>query len=186
MGGGIGGSTAASSLMAALAVGAGQSGGAREVFLAVRDWLDCGCDLAAWRARIAKRPDLDEDIWPTPEHAVGFDVNGVSTPLTVRQTLDVLARESQGPCLGWLQSNRVMLEEAARLPLAMTGVAAAALADLGFEPGEAEMLFLLLRLPGAAAHALEQGGNSYKRFPFYPVDLEDDPAKRGPTLESLP
>lgn len=186
MGGGIGGSTAASSLMAALAVGAGQSGGAREVFLAVRDWLDCGCDLAAWRARIATRPDQDEeDIWPTPEHAVGFDVNGVSTSLIVRQTLDALARESQGPRLGWLQSNRVMLEEAARLPLAMTGVAAAALADLGCQPGQAEMLFLLLRLPGAAAHALEQGGNSYKRFPFYPVELEDDPARRGPGLESL-
>src|SRR5690606_27769576 len=135
---------------------------AREVFLAVLDWQECGCDLAAWRTRIAGRPDLGEDIWPTPEHAAGFDVNGVSTPLIVRQTLDALAQTSQGPCLAWLQSNRVMLEEAARSPLAMTGVAAAALADLGFEPAQAEMLFLLLRLPGAAAHALEQGGNSYK------------------------
>ncbi|HIV70926.1 MAG TPA: citryl-CoA lyase [Candidatus Aquabacterium excrementipullorum] len=186
MGGGIGGSTAASSLMAALAVGAGQSGGAREVFLAVQDWHDCGCDLAAWRARIAARPDLGEDIWPTPEHAAGFDVNGVSTPLIVQQALDALTRESQGTRLAWLQSNRVLLEESARSPLAMTGVAAAALADLGFEPAQAEMLFLLLRLPGAAAHAVEQGGNSYKRFPFYPVELEDDPAKRGPSLESLP
>lgn len=185
MGGGIGGSTAASSLMAALAVGAGQSGGAREVFLAVQDWRDCGGDLAAWRTRIAARPDMGEDIWPTPEHAAGFDVNGVSLPLIVRQTLDALAQASQGPCLAWLQSNRVLLEEAARSPLAMTGVAAAALADLGFEPAQAEMLFLLLRLPGAAAHALEQGGHSYKRFPFYPVELEDDPAKRGSSLESL-
>lgn len=186
MGGGIGGSTAASCLMAALAVGAGQSGGAREVFLAVQDWQDCACDLAAWRQRIAARPDTGEDIWPTPEHAAGFDVNGVSTPLIVRQTLDTLARESQGPHLAWLQANRVPLEEAARAPLALTGVAAAALADLGFGPAQAEMLFLLLRLPGAAAHALEQGGHSYKHFPFYPVDLQDDPARRGPGLESLP
>lgn len=186
MGGGIGGSPAASSLMAALAVGAGQSGGAREVFLAVRDWLDCGCDLKAWRERIATRPEPIEDTWPTPEHAAGFDVNGVSTPLIVRQALEALARESQGPRLSWLQANRVMLEEAARLPLAMTGVAAAALADLGFLPAQAEMLFLLLRLPGAAAHVLEQEGTSYKNFPFYPIELEDDPARRGPTLESLP
>lgn len=186
MGGGIGGSTAAASLMAALAVGAGQHGGAREVFLAVRDWLDCGCDLAAWRERIAKRPDTGEDVWPTPEHAAGFDVNGVSTPLTVRQALDALAHESQGLCLPWLRQHRVLLEEAARSPLAMTGVAAAALADLGFEPAQAEMLFLLLRLPGAAAHAVEQGGNSYKDFPFYPVELQDDPARRASGPEFQP
>lgn len=186
MGGGIGGSTAASSLMAALAVGAGQVGGAREVFLAVRDWRDCGCDLPAWRERIAARPDNGDDVWPTPEHTPGFDVHGVSTPLIVQQALYALVRDSQGPRLAWLQSHRLLLEEAARSPLAMTGVAAAALADLGFEPAQAEMLFLLLRLPGAAAHVLEQEGNSYKRFPFYPLDLEDDPARRGPTLETLP
>lgn len=186
MGGGIGGSTAASSLMAALAVGAGQCGGAREVFLAVRDWQDCACDLAAWRVRIALRPDTGEDVWPTPEHAPGFDVNGVSTPLIVRQALEALARESQGPHLPWLQDHRMVLEEAARSPLAMTGVAAAALADLGFEPAQAEMLFLLLRLPGAAAHAVEQGRNSYKRFPFYPVELQDDPALRGAGPELQP
>jgi citrate synthase len=40
------------------------------------------------------------------------------------------------------------------------------------------MLFLLLRLPGAAAHALEQWQNGYRNFPFYPLELTDDPAQQ--------
>ena len=47
--GGVGGSTSASCLMAALAVGAGGSGGAREVFNAMRDWQARGTDLALWQ-----------------------------------------------------------------------------------------------------------------------------------------
>ena len=43
--GGVGGSTAASCLIAALAVGAGQYGGAHEVALAMSYWQDCGTDL---------------------------------------------------------------------------------------------------------------------------------------------
>jgi citrate synthase len=54
----------------------------------------------------------------------------------------------------------------------MVGVAAAALADLGMQPEESEMLFLLLRLPGAAAHALEQRATGHKKFPFYELELE--------------
>jgi citrate synthase len=60
----------------------------------------------------------------------------------------------------------------------MTGVAAAAMIDLGFSPGEAEMLTLLLRLPGAAAHALEQGRQGFRRFPFFSIELENDPGSR--------
>ena len=37
---------------------------------------------------------------------------------------------------------------------------------------------LKLRLPGAAAHALEQWQNGYRNFPFYPLELTDDPAKQ--------
>ncbi|RZI81597.1 MAG: citryl-CoA lyase [Rubrivivax sp.] len=174
--GGVGGSTAAASLMAALAVGAGQSGGAREVFLAMRAWTDAGCDLAAWQRLIATPPLALDDVWPAPEHAPGFDPNGLSTPTVVRQTLAVCADLSAGPCLPWLQSQLARLENLAGLPIAMTGVAAAALSDLGLNPAEGEMLYLLLRLPGAAVHALEQGREGYKRFPFYPVELQDDPA----------
>ena len=49
MNAGVGGSTAASTLMAALAVGAGQYGGAREVYLLLKIWEQCGYDIEAWK-----------------------------------------------------------------------------------------------------------------------------------------
>ena len=61
------------------------------------------------------------------------------------------------------------------LPLALGAVTAAALADLGLTPGQGEMLCLLLRLPGAAAHALEQGGHGYAQFPFGAIELRAAP-----------
>ena len=45
MSAGVGGSTHASSLIAALSVGAGNLGGAREVFCAMDYWQQCGTSL---------------------------------------------------------------------------------------------------------------------------------------------
>ncbi len=111
------------------------------------------------------------DIWPQAEHPAGFDPYGVSTPTPVLQTLDKLAGTGPFPHLAWLAANRARLEDALGLPLAMVGVAAAALVDLGFSAKEGEMLFLMLRLPGAAAHALEQSETGFKRFPFHSLDV---------------
>lgn len=172
--GGVGGSTSASCLMAALAVGAGQYGGGREVFLLMEAWQVCGTDLDAWRQRLAAAPPEAVSIWPAPEHPPGFDPHGMSTPTPVRQALACFARLSPGPRLPWLEQQRVELEAATGLPLALSGVAAAALADLGFTPEQGEMLHLLLRLPGAAAHALEQRGYGHKKFPFFAVELEGE------------
>ena len=177
--GGIGGSTAASCLIAALAVGAGQLSGGREVFLAMAAWNACGTDLAAWQRQLAASTDEPGSIWPTPEHAPGFEPHGVSTSTIVQQALSRLAGISPESRLPWLEANRQCLEAAAGLPLAMSGVAAAAFADLGFTPEQGEMLHLLLRLPGAAAHALEQRHKDYLEFPFFQLDLEDDPAREG-------
>jgi citrate synthase len=174
---GAGGSVAAASLMAALAVGAGQYTGAREVFLAMHDWADCGTDLARWRERLVSRPAAPVGVWPAPDHAPGFDPHGVSTANTVKQALHALARFDAGP-LRWLCEQRAALEACAGLPLAMSGVAAAALHALGMDADEGEMLHLLLRLPGAAAHALEQRRLGHKRFPFFRLELLDDPARK--------
>ena len=54
---GVGGSTSASCLMAALAVGAGQLGGAREVLLAMEYWQYCGQDLELWQQQIKNPPE---------------------------------------------------------------------------------------------------------------------------------
>lgn len=170
--GGVGGSTAAASLMAALAVGAGQLSGGREVFLAMEGWERCGTDLVTWNKHLAHMHNIPGSIWPDSEHAAGFDPNGVATPTHISQTLDCLAGLSTGTCLTWLKSNLPELETAAGHPLALSGVAAAAFCDLGFTPEQGEMLYLLLRLPGAAAHALEQRHKGYKSFPFGIVELE--------------
>lgn len=190
MSGGVGGSHAAASLIAALAVGAGQSGGARDVRLAMDAWLhwdatstddhaaQIACliahDMPPWLA-------TSDSGWPEREHPAGFDPHGVSTAGIVLKALQALAGMGVGPRLTWLREHLGSLEAAASMPLAMTGLAAAAFADLGFTPMEGEMLHLLLRLPGAAAHALEQQtAYGFKRFPYPPVDLQDDPLVKRP------
>ena len=182
MNGGVGGSQAAASLMAALAVGAGQYGGAHEVYIAMECWQTCGTDVDAWSERL-RHPPVEEpaDVWLPMEHPPGFDPHGASCPKPVRETLALLAEMSPGAHLTWLHEQRVILEGIADSPLTMTGVAAAALSDLGCTPAQGEMLFLLLRLPGAAVHALEQQDNGWRRFPFFrdAVHLADDPGPVG-------
>lgn len=183
--GGVGGSTAAATLIAALSVGAGRYRGARDVFDAMGAWRAAGNEFAEWPLQVAKFDPEAVDIWPAPERPPGFDPHGVSTATTVRQLLEKLAAmgapADASPRLVWLAAHREEVETAIGLPLDISGVAAAAFCDLGFTPAEGEMLYLLLRLPGAAAHALEQESGGFKRFPFYPVELTDDPAscKRG-------
>lgn len=181
MNAGVGGSTYASCLMAGLAVGAGQLGGAHEVAIAMGCWLECGEGLPAWQDRLRHPPDEERaDIWSPMEHPPGFDPHGASCPTPVRQTLAHLTEVSPGKALAWLQAHRVTLEAAADCPLAMSGVAAAALIDLGFNPRQGEMLYLLLRLPGAAVHALEQEDFGWRRYPFFgdALELQDDPGPK--------
>ena len=48
---------------------------------------------------------------------------------------------------------------------------------MGFSPEAGEMLYLLLRLPGAASHALEQGSLGHRKFPWYEIELEPMPGE---------
>lgn len=179
MAAGVSGSPAAAALMAALASGAGASGGAREVRLALALWQRCGCDLAAWTAALAARPAVGrKSVWPDCEHPPGFAPYGKRCAQPVRQTLAALAATLGGERLDWLAAHRETLEAACGHPLALPGVAAAALADLGFTPAAGEMLTLLLRLPGAAVHALEQAESGFRRFPFFGIEIADDPGPR--------
>jgi len=172
---GVGGSTAAASLMAALAVGAGQYTGARGVYLAMVAWDALGDDLSAWQRWLRMPPAAVAGIWPACDHAPGFDPHGVAATTPVKQTLACLAQLSPGRRLSWLAVNRDALEAAAGLPIAMNLVVAAALADLDLTPDQGEMLHLLLRLPGAAAHALEQRQTGHRKFPLFELELMNDP-----------
>ena len=181
MNGGVGGSTSAACLIAALAVGAGELGGGREVFFASQQWQQCGTDLEAWQ-QVITHPIKNKkaDTWPEMEHPAGFDPHGVSCPKPVIQVLNHLSSIANTEALNFLAKNRDKLEQSANCPLAMSGVAAAALFDLGLKPKHAEMLYLLLRLPGAAVHALEQTHNGWRKYPYFHngIILTDDPAKK--------
>lgn len=176
MAAGVGGSTSASALIAALAVGAGSNGGAREVFIAMQGWQRNGTDIEAWRMALSSPQQLARmQVWPESEHPPGFAPYAKRCAKPVLQTLDALAQTLPSGCLAWLQQRRADLESVSGCPLGMAAVTAAALTDLGFSPEAGEMLTLLLRLPGAAAHALEQSQQGFRRFPFFELDLENDP-----------
>lgn len=169
------GTPASSSLMSAIAAGAGGSGGAREVLLAMQSWQDCGQDLAAWTERLAAPLENRPKFWPETGHAPGFDPHGASTPTPVRQLLDLLTGLLPAGAIAWLGAHRHDLEAVTKCPINQFSAVAAAFTDLGLTPAEGEMLTLLWRLPGAAAHALEQQRRGFRQFPFFELQLASDP-----------
>jgi citrate synthase len=190
MNGGVAKAAHASSLMCALAVGAGQYGGSHEVYLAHVLFSKCGLNLEMWREVLLKPADKSyTDIWLPMEHIAGFDPNGETTPTVLLNILDELAKiEIESSPLIWLRENRGELESVVGYPMSITLIAAATFYALGFDEHQASMLFLILRLPGAAAHALEQRDVGWKRFPFYSesIQLMNDPGDKGlPKVEGL-
>lgn len=179
MNAGVGGSSSASALMAALAVGAGQYGGAREVYLVIELWQKTGCDIQSWGKELTNPESNDRaDVWLPMEHPPGFDPNGSNCPTTTLQLLDKLTAVARNDSnLHWLNQNRIELEKITQLPLSLTFVIATALVDLTFSAEQGEMIFLLLRLPGAATHALEQRKLGWKKYPFFinGLSLLNDP-----------
>jgi len=161
------GSTRASALMAAMAVGAGSLGGGQDLYHALRLWQRLGPELSAWLDAITAPAAEEEDSWQPLEHFPGFDPNGASCPTPLRQTLAVLVDIYPGGALQWLADNRDALERELGYPLGWAGLSAAAFHDLGFDAAQGEILYLLLRLPGAAAHAVEQEQYGWRHFPFF-------------------
>lgn len=204
MSGAAGGSTMASCLMAALAVGAGNLGGSRELFLLMRSFEELQTNMQSWQRHIDRQmmklssqtsltdvdPDFEtnaQDAWLALEHVAGFDPYGVSCPEPIMQCLDHFNRCGDFPSLQWLQQNRATLETQVGQPITLSFVVAAAFSDLEIEAEAAEMLHLLLRLPGAAAHTLEQRQRGWQDFPFYGDRLivTNDPGQDHKTEELI-
>jgi len=169
--GGIGGSRPAAQLMAALAVASGDHGGAGELRRAMRAWQDndAGVSIAT---RLAAHADA-EGNWP------GFSPLSRETPEAVFLCLTHLLASPLARCLSELREHEPALSRGANHGLSLTGVAAAAFVDLGLSPDQGEALFLLLRLPGALAHGIEQSGHMHKQFPFFTLEeipMESPPA----------
>jgi citrate synthase len=106
-----------------------------------------------------------------------------------RDILTALLRYSpESSALCWLSQHREVFEAELGYPLALSGICAAAFYDLGFNPQMAAYLYLILRLPGAAMHAIEQQGFGWKKFPFFAenIVLKDDPGFMGmPSVKGL-
>ncbi len=176
MNAGVAGTNHSSALMTALAVGGGQYGGSQELAICLKLWGECQFDFQKWCDRLSN-PNDDEraDIWLPIEHAPGFDPNGDTTPTPIIQSLEYLvALAPPNGALAWLDANRQGLELHVGYPLAMSGLAAAAMVDLGMNEDQGSMLYLFLRLPGAAVHALEQKRMGWKKFPYYGPAIELD------------
>lgn len=177
---GVGGSRNAACLIAALAVGSGAYMGSTEIVGLVNKWDRIGFNLEEWLLPDTKRA-ADEKSNPQPEveHQLGFDPYGVSCPQPVLQSLEILSQHSDQGALSFIKKHREVLEAEFGLPLSMVGVIAAAFSDLNFDPDQAEMAFLILRLPGAAVHALEQKKLGWNRYPYFgdKVELTNDPAQ---------
>jgi len=173
MNAGVGGSTAASTLMATLAVGAGQYGGAREIYLLLKRWGNCGCSLSEWEREIRNpaNPNLP-DSWPKLKHPIGFDPYCQSAPTYFNDIFEKFLTSSDYSSLSWLYKNKMELEKIANCSISLTNIIAAAFHDLGFSCDQSEMLYLILRLPGAAAHGLEQKDFGCYYYPFYADGLE--------------
>ncbi len=170
---------AAASLTAALAAGAGQDGGGRDVLVAMTAHATCGRDIARWRAHLGGPYLHTDEGWPVMEHAAGFSAHATAPIPAVLAALDTLRAHDPEGTVAWVHAHRETLEELAGAPLSLAGLAAAAYHEVCLTPAAGEMLHLLLRLPGAAAHALEQAEKGFKQFPFPAIDLTDDPAPGG-------
>lgn len=184
MNSGVGGAPAASSLIAALAVGAGQTGGCREIFILTHWFHKYGTDLKKWENQL-KSPNserLREDIWDEFKHPPGFKSYGVLFPHTLQQLLDYLSSTDDYPVIQWLTENRSYFEQALGAVMAHTFIAAAVFYQLGFAPEQAEICALIIMLPGAAVHSLEAKKQGWRKFPFFgqSVELLDDPGVIAP------
>lgn len=181
---GLGGSPAAASLMAALSVGAGRLGGGQDVHAAMQRWAQVpaaehGLSPERWLQAWREASTHVGANWPDADHLPGFDPNAFGANGLVARALTRLAAISGTSRLSWLAEKQTALESSLGWSLTLSGVAAAAFCDLELSPAQGEMLFLLLRLPGAAAHALEQQASSYQAFPFFRLELLDDPQREG-------
>lgn len=181
MNAGVGGAPAAASLISALAVGAGQTGGTREIYMLTQWFHELGLCVELWEKQLANpnAARLREDIWDEFSHTPGFDPHGTECSLRLLQLLSCLNKCGNFPVLKWLAEQRPVFEQQLGKPMSMTFISAAVYFQLGFSADQAEMCALLTSLPGAAVHALEAKNQGWRKFPFFgsSVELTDDPGQ---------
>jgi citrate synthase len=165
--GGVGKAPAAASLIAALSVGAGRNNGSHDVHDVMTMLNLYGHDLEKWTMH--KPPTIE--LWPDREITPGFDPHSPLPPTTLIDFVHRLYETNPSPNVAWLHQNVEAMRSEVGTHANMAMIAACVLVDLGFTPDEGEMLHLLFRLPGAAAHSLEQSAGGFKQFPFGAIQI---------------
>ncbi len=185
MNAGVAKAPSASVLIAALSVGSGQFCGARELSLTMDLWRR---NIRLAQIDLSFAESEEKGIWPVIEHIPGFDPHSIKSAKSVEDCLKGLLEYSSGEHLKWLADQKPKLELESKSALSLIGVLAAAFCDLNLTGEQCEYLFLMLRLPGAAAHAMEQKYLGWRKFPFFAdtVTLENPPKKKPlPDIEAL-
>ncbi|WP_444994285.1 citryl-CoA lyase [Aliikangiella sp. IMCC44359] len=185
MNSGVGKAPPASVLTSALNVGAGQYMGSREIALTMKLWKK---NFNQEKFVLLTQEKAEKDIWPELDHIPGFDPHGTVTSAVVITSLDQFKETITDGYLNWLYTNKSQLEKLASSPISLSSVVAAAFCDLKITEEQSEYLYLILRLPGAAAHAMEQRQLGWRNFPFFSesVQLESEPEpKKLPDIQHL-
>ncbi len=119
-----------------------------------------GDDPASYLEQLAAADYLDESPLP------GFGrIYGGRDLLTQSLAQLLLAEPGAGECMGWGAALAAQLASV-NAGWLRTGLAAAVLADLGFQPRVGACLFQLLGAPGLVAHGLELANKPITAMPF--------------------
>ncbi|MDH5729007.1 MAG: citryl-CoA lyase [Gammaproteobacteria bacterium] len=173
MNAGVGGSTTASCLIAAIAVNAGQFGGGREVYSLVECIQAMDMDLSQWLAYARKERIADIDcLWPETNHLAGFNPYQKTCSEIWLKLLTHVASDTNMPFCAWLVTHYAAFENITKCAMAKSFICAAIFKDLGFNSEQAEALYLLLSMPGAVVHALEQKVSGWRHYPFFANGLD--------------
>ncbi|MET1253629.1 hypothetical protein [Aliikangiella maris] len=179
MNAGVGKAPASSILISGISCSAGQFYGSQEVSLCMQ-WMKASVKLSDAESSDGKTSDFEplsfinalkkldkKEVLPDIKHPPGFDIHFEKTSPFVLECLQFLTKAVSSSYLNGLEEHRETIESTAGYPISLICVLAAGFCDLGLTEEQCEYLFLILRLPGIAAHALEQKELGWKKFPFF-------------------
>lgn len=173
MNAGVGSAPPSAVLISAISGSSGQYGGSREVRLIMRWLIAATTSDELFNANCINHIVAEENsIWPNLEHTPGFTKFESKTSTFVIDCLNFFEQLDNFDHVNWLANNYQRIGSQLNNGLSINALIAALCCDLGLNEEQAEYLFLTLRLPAAAAFAMEQRTLGWKHFPFFADTVE--------------
>lgn len=174
----IGQAPVAAQLISAISVNAGAFYGSQDMFRAQLCWeatpAVAELTLQNWfQAFSLNNSDLDAVLWGEVSHTPGFNPTS-SSSVPVISVLEQCIKIYDMPRSTWLFNNLAEIENKLKAALSFSGLCAVIFHEIGLSKEASQALFLILSLPGAAAHAIEQKELGFKSFPFFKLDTRYD------------